>query len=379
MDQIMQYPEVSFIEDTTLEEVQQQLVQDYCNKYKEITGKEKVLHKADPYRMMLYACALQQYQTLLYLDRAGKQNLLKYSCDDFLDELGKLRGMERKQGEKAVTTLKFSLSKIRNESVIIEAGTRVTNGTMLYFSTDDTVEIKQGELEVEVSATCTEKGTKANDFEAGEFKILSDFIPYITSVENIIKTGGGEDRESNENFAERIFLAPSSYSVAGPEDAYKFWIKSFQTDVTDIKITSPSPSVVDIRFLNNTEIPSQAIIEKIEKNLSSKEIRPLTDKVEVKAPEKVLYEIDFTYYINESNKNIAHTIQEKVRIEVENYVIWQKSKIGRDINPSELLYYLKKAGVKRADIRKPMLQEVDIKSVAILESKNIVFGGIEDD
>lgn len=379
MKQLMQYPEISFIEDTTLQEVQQDFIQCFCEEYKKITNEEKILSKANPFRMILNACSLQHYQALLYIDNAGKKNLLKYSYDQFLDELGKWIGVKRKVGTKAVTTLKFTLSESRNEVVVIPVGTRVTNGDMLYFSTDTVVQIEKGALDVEVSATCTEIGTKANNFEIGEIRILSDFVPYVKSVENITKTTGGEDKENDESYSERIFLAPSSFSVAGSEDAYKYWVKFIQPSVTDIKIASPSPSVVDIRFLNDSKIPNKSIIEKVYKGLSDKTIRPLGDKVEVNAPAVILYDIDLTYYINESDKNIIANIQKEVDTAIENYVFWQKGKIGRDINSCELLFYLKKAGVKRADIRFPIQQKVDDKSVAILNTKNIIFGGIEDD
>ena len=42
--------------------------------------------------MILYSAAAQIYQAMQYVDRAGKQSLLKYSYSEFLDNLALLKG-----------------------------------------------------------------------------------------------------------------------------------------------------------------------------------------------------------------------------------------------------------------------------------------------
>ena len=69
-------------------------------------------------------------------------------------------------------------------------------------------------------ALCTENGVGGNELLPGQVNVLVDLIPYVESVSNTTKTSGGADLESDESLAERIFLAPSGYSVAGPDDAY---------------------------------------------------------------------------------------------------------------------------------------------------------------
>lgn len=58
------FPDISFIKDAKVEEVLSRMINDYQDKYKEITGKEISLAKADPYRLIIYACALQIYQAM---------------------------------------------------------------------------------------------------------------------------------------------------------------------------------------------------------------------------------------------------------------------------------------------------------------------------
>lgn len=373
-------PEISFIDNITLSELTDQMIQDYQDKLKEITGKDVSLGQADPYRMIMYACALQQYQGLQYVDRAGKQNFVKYSYGDFLDNLAVIRRITRLPAQPAVTTIRFSIDSALAGAVSIPEGTRVTNGNEVYFATDEYVEIAPGKTYVDVTATCTSAGAFGNGFRTGEISILVETLPYITSVQNTIETSGGSDRETDDALAERIYIAPSAFSVAGPEDAYIYWTKTVSTDIVDVKVNSPSPKVVDVRFiLAGGTIPGEALIQKVSEVLSDKNIRPLTDFVQVNAPEVVSYDIDITYYIGSSNKAAALSIQKKVDEAVEAYKVWQSEALGRDVNPQELIGRVREAGAKRVVVRKPTDISITKMQLAQIGTVSVLYGGIEDD
>ena len=61
------YPDISFIENMTLESLQEQMIADFTEKYKEETGQELTLGLADPNRLVLYSAALQIYQGMQYI------------------------------------------------------------------------------------------------------------------------------------------------------------------------------------------------------------------------------------------------------------------------------------------------------------------------
>ena len=104
-------------------------------------------------------------------------------------------------------------------------------------------------------------------------------LPYIKSVRNTEITSGGADIESDENLAERIYLAPSGYSVAGPDDAYEYHTMAYNQDIIDVKVSSPAPTEVEIRFLiGEGEIPTGTVIKGLEEYLQDNNIRPLTDR-----------------------------------------------------------------------------------------------------
>lgn len=299
---------------------------------------------------------------------------------EFLDNLGAGRGVTRKQPAPAETTLRFTLSEKRPAAVGIPEGTKVTDGNLNYFATVGYEEIPAGETYVDVRALCTENGVDGNELLPGQVNVLVDLIPYVESVSNTTKTSGGADLESDESLAERIFLAPSGYSVAGPDDAYKYWTKTYSQTIGDVKVTSPNPVEVEIRFImTNGELPTKTVIDGVAAYLQDENIRPLTDKVTVLAPETVKFNIAFTYYVNLSDQSKAGTIQAEVAQAVADYIEWQTRTIGRDINPSELMKRIVAAGAKRAEITSPVFTTVPDTSVARIETQTVTYGGVEND
>lgn len=374
-------PDISFIDNKTIEDVRDEMVADYEEHMTKATGQTVTLPRSSPHRGVLYAAALQIYQAFQYIDRAGKQSLLKYSYSDFLDNLGLLKGVTRSPATAAVTTLRFTVSAVRQVATAIPKGTRVSAGGSIYFATDEYAEIPAGGSTVDVPATCTDTGTEGNDLAAGDLTIMVDPLPYVASVVNTTATEGGTDVESDDDLAERIYLAPGAYSTAGPEDGYLFHAKQFNPSIGDVVATSnQAAGTVDIVFImSDGKTPGTEMINGLKEYLNGKTRRPMTDLVNVSAPAEVTYTVDLTYYINRSDSARAVAIQEAVQTAVADYLTWQRT-IGRDINPSKLVALVMAAGAKRVTVTAPTYTTVDaIKVSALSGSPTISYGGLEDD
>lgn len=374
-------PDISFIDNKTIEDVRDGMVADYEEYMTKFTGQTVTLPRSSPHRGVLYAAALQIYQAFQYIDRAGKQSLLKYSYSDFLDNLGLLKGVTRSPATAAVTTLRFTVSAVRQVATAIPKGTRVSAGGSVYFATDEYAEIPAGGSTVDVPATCTDAGTEGNDLAAGDLTTMVDPLPYVASVVNTTATEGGTDVESDDDLAERIYLAPGAYSTAGPEDGYLFHAKQFNPSIGDVVATSnQAAGTVDIVFImSDGKTPGTEMINGLKEYLNGKTRRPMTDLVNVSAPAEVTYTVDLTYYINRSDSARAVAIQEAVQTAVADYLTWQRT-IGRDINPSKLVALVMAAGAKRVTVTAPTYTTVDaIKVSALSGSPTISYGGLEDD
>ncbi|MEY8519206.1 baseplate J/gp47 family protein [Lachnospiraceae bacterium 29-84] len=373
-------PDISFIDGLTLEDIQGQMLSDFVAKYQEITGKKIQLSKSDPNRIIMLGCAQLIYQGMQNIDKGGKMNFLKYAYDGYLENMGALKKVTRNPAKPAQAPVRFTLSGKRETATSIPQGTRVTAAYEVYFATIEYAEIPPGETEVTVMAECTEAGTIGNDFAAGELTTLVDPIGFISKVENTQKSTGGTEVESDQNMAERIYLAPSSYSTAGPDDAYEYWVKDSNPFIGDVKITSPTPGLVDIRFvMADGTVPDDTTIAAVTAAVNQRGKRPLTDQVQVRRPEIEEYGIDVTYYINTSDSNAATAIQAQAETAIEDYKLWQACKVGRDINPDELIARLNNAGAKRAEVRSPAFRIIGETAKAQCTGANIVYGGLEDD
>jgi len=378
--EIENLPDVSFIDDMTLDRVQAAMVEDYEEKYREITKKELKLRRGDPESLKLYAASVQIYQMYLNIEKAGRMDLLKYAYGGFLDNLGANRGVTRLPAYPAKTVVRFTLSAAMGSAITIPSGTRVSNGDQIYFATDDIMEIPIGDLYADIPCTCLTDGEAGNDLIAGAISTLVDPLPYVADVRNIETTSGGSDIESDEDFAERIYLAPSGYSVAGPRDAYIYHTKSYSPAIGDVEVISPEPCEVEIRFLMaDGEMPTDAIVEEVRGHLSGDSIRPLTDRLTVLKPAEQGFDLAFTYYINRADTDKAVTIQTQVAKAVNEYITWQTSAIGRDINPSVLIQKVVEAGVKRVVVSAPEFTHVSSGSVARVQMQAVTYGGVEDD
>lgn len=372
-------PEVTFIE-TDINKILSDMISEYEAAYLEQTGEVKKLYPGDPIRIFLYSQALRELQLRVMLNDSAKQNLLKYARGVVLQNLGAFFRTNQLGAEAAKVLMRFILSSARPTDETIPAGTRVSPGKDIYFASKENVVIPAGATFVDVLTECTQPGIVGNGFTPGQINVLVDPLPYNATVENIETSSGGVEEESEENYRNRIHLAPEGFSVAGPDGAYEYFARQYSSLVSDVKITSPSDGVVDMRILlESGELPDSIFLDGIFSFLSAKERRPLTDKLQVSAPETAIYDLEVIYYLRSSDIAIESTLKYKVEAAIDEYVTWQRSKIGRDINPSELIARIIAAGAKRAEVISPTYTVINENQVAIVGTKSVTYGGVESD
>lgn len=351
-----------------------------------ITGFEKAsgdtLAAGDPRRLFLLSIADVIIQQRTAINLAAQRNLLSYAQGGYLDALGQLLAVERMAESKAVTTIEFTLSQALGSVYTIPAGTQVTNGVVT-FETDEDLLIPIGETMGEVSASCTVAGPVGNDYLAGQINTIVTPMTFVSGAQNTTITTGGADAESDPDFADRIRLAPNSFSVAGPEKAYVYHAKSVSPAIIDVKVDSPTPGEVDVYvLLTDGTLPTEDTLEQIEAHLSDEDIRPLTDYVVVKAPTASNYEIELHYWISQEDSSKAAQIQADVEAAVEQYRLWQQTKIGRDITPGKLLQLVFAAGASRVDdskMKPAAWKKLEAMQVAQCTKVNVVYEGYKDE
>lgn len=364
-------PEVTFTEKSP-----EKIEADILSRYKQITGQS--LGLADPRRKFIQAIVPIITQQRTNIDFSAKQNLLAYSTGDYLEHIGQLVDTARLQSKHALTTFRVTLYSAQPQAITVPAGTRVTPGDNLYFATTETLTIAAGETTADVGGQCMDAGTIGNGFLPGQISKLVDPVAWVKSIANVTESTGGVDIEADNPYAERIRIAPESFSTAGPDGAYEYWAKTASQLIVDVRIHSPFPGVVEIRpLLQGGEIPGQEIIDAVLVACSDKKVRPLTDNVQVLAPEAVNYGIVMTYWIDATNASVSASIQQRVGQAVQDYITWQKSKLGRAVDPSELIARVKNAGASRVAVTTPTYQAILKYQVAIEDDIAVTYGGLE--
>ncbi len=374
MPKLADLPDINFVE-LDKDEVEKEVFDLYYT----ITGRSE-LAKGDPVRLFLLFIVNLIILLLNKLNDTGRMNLLKHSRDDYLEGLGALVGTTRLPASGASVILQITLSEARTKETIIPQGTRVSpiEGD-IYFATTKDVLIIAGETTAQVTAVCTENGAMGNGYKPGEINKIVDPVAYVASMVNISTSEGGADVESDDSLRERIFEAPESYSCAGPEGAYSYYAKSMSNAVIDVATLSPAPGEVRVVILlTGGTIPKGTVLTEIEEKLSQRNIRPLTDNLFVTPPDPINYDINFQYWLTADAD--AAKVSAKVWEAVEAYRLWQRTKLGRDINPDELIYMLKDiSGVKRVNIISPSFTVLTASQVAQEQSINVALQGSEDE
>jgi phage-related baseplate assembly protein len=133
-------------------------------------------------------------------------------------------------------------------------------------------------------------------------------------------------------------------------------------------------------LLEDGEVPGQEILDAVLAVCNADTIRPLTDLVQVLSPQTVEFDLNVTWYLERSNAVKVIDISSKVNFAVRNWLLWQRSKLGRDINPSELIAQMVQAGAKRVVVESPDFTVLEFNQVAVHSEAEpaVTYGGIED-
>jgi phage-related baseplate assembly protein len=374
--QYVDLPDIQFAAEDAAD-IQQNII----TVYEGIT--DRTLKPADPVRLFLSSLAAVIVQQRVLINRTAKGNLLRYASGVLLDQKAADYGLERLDAAAAITTIQFTLSIPLSSATSIPVGTRIGpqgGEGSIYFITTEYLEIPAGVTRGVVTAECSESGIAGNGFLPGQINVLMDPRPFVQSVTNLTTSSGGAAEEVDAAFKERIRAAPDSYSTAGAQGSYEFWAKSTSSAILDVHAFSPRDNEVEVvPLLIGGQIPGQDVLDAVADVLNDRYIRPLTDKVSVRAPTAVTYNTTAMYYINRSRAAEVTSIQSAVVAAVDAYHVWQRSKLGRHINPSELIARIMAAGAMRVVVTAPVYKELTAVQVAQEGTATISYGGLVDD
>lgn len=376
MVQYVDLPDIQFTAEEAVD-IQKNII----TVYEGIT--KRTLGQGDPVRLFLSSLATMIVQQRVLLNQTAKANLLRFASGSLLDHKAASFGLERGEASAAITTLQFTLSIPLSSATPIPVGTKIgVQGGVgaIYFITTEYLEIPAGVTTGAITGHCSVTGISGNGFFPGQINVLMDPLPFVQSVTNLTTSSGGAAEMSDDAFKEQIRTAPESYSTAGSKGAYEFWAKSTSTAILDVHAYKSGDSEVTvIPLLIGGQIPGQDILDAIAEKLDDRRVRPLTDDVVVSAPTLASYDTELIYYISRSRAAEAPSIQTTVSSAVGAYQLWQRSKLGRDINPSELIARVMSAGAVSVNVTAPVYTALAATQIAHQGETKLTYGGLVDD
>jgi len=367
------------------------LLRDMIRVYERMT--EKTLSPASQERLYIQWATNIIIILLRSANYAGNQNLPSRAEGGNLDELGELfQSIERPKAQPAFCTVRFHLPVPQDFLVTIPVGVRVTDssGQVRWETIADNI-IPIGDEYIDLPVRCTRAGVFGNGFMPGQINTFLDIpqVPIISAVENTTESAGGAEEADDEEYYELLRRSQDSYSTAGARGSYIYHAMKVSKDIGDVIPNSPSPGQVDIYVLmKDGTMAGEEIKNAVYASCNADDARPLTDKVVMKDPEYVDYNIDFKYFVYSHGARFSlNDTKKAVNQAVNDYISWQAGKLGRDINPDELLKYVRRAsGVKRLEITAPAFtalrdglhtDENKQPQIARINSVNIESGGFE--
>lgn len=354
--------------------------------YEKITGTS--VRPASPERLFIQWVANIIIQERVLLNWTGNQNIPSRAEGDNLDALGELFfASSRPAAQPAVCTERFYISQAQDTAILVPAGTRVTDasGTLVWETVADAY-IGVGDTYVDVKLRCQTTGTIGNGYAIGQLSSIVDLYDYYERCENITASDDGANRATDSEYYELMRASMDGYSDAGSRGGYIYFAKKVSTEIADVVATSPAAGEVALYVLmDDGSIASSEIKAAVLAACNADTIRPLTDKVSVKDPETVNFNVSFTYYIPSNSPLSSAEIKEAVNAAVAKYTAWQTGKLGRDINPSYLISLLMQTGIKRVVVNSPAFTPLrdgsdhTVPQLAKLGTVTATNGGYEDE
>ena len=327
--------------------------------WEERTG--RTMLPASPERVIVGWVASAIAQIYEKINFAANQNLLSDATGEYLDALAELYGdFPRLEPLPAYTLMTFSLDSAAGSDITIPAGTMVSDESgNIVFETTYAATIPAGQTsKTGVYVRCTQTGTIGNGYASGQINRFYGGYAGVDSCINTATTQGGRDEMTDEAYRAYLKEQLSGFSAAGSKRAYEYIAKKANDRVIDVCVASPDAGEVVIYALQNADSPGPAtssVKAQILAACSADTVRPLTDTVSVADPDPVNYGVQITYYIRSDAPQSSAEIGSIVSGVVAEYVRWQGSKLGRDVNPSKLSQMIMDTGViARVDMTYPV-------------------------
>jgi uncharacterized phage protein gp47/JayE len=260
-----------------------------------------------------YAVAAELYSLYVQANWTREQCFPQTATGEYLDRHAQLRGITRREADRAQGVIRFYVERAREDAVDVDAGTVCMTAGQVRFETTEGGTIGPGELYVDVSAQAVETGERGNA-AAGTILTMAVAPTAVSACVNPAAFSGGRDQEDDESLRERV-MASFARLANGANAAYYEQAALSFGDVVAACVTARSRGVgtVDVTVATQAGVPDQELLEKIQDYIQS--MREIAVDVQVLPPETVTADVTVSVEIETGydTDTVCAQVEETVR------------------------------------------------------------------
>ncbi|WP_297406449.1 baseplate J/gp47 family protein [uncultured Cetobacterium sp.] len=333
--------------------------------HEEVTGIK--LTPADE-KAHIYSTLSMVLGDILYeMNDIALQNYLPFAQGERLDLKGTIFGnrAKRLEASSAKVIMECHISEKIERNVFIQKGTRFIHGENIFYSLEEGL-IPIGETKTTVLAQA-EKIGDIGDILSGEITQIIDRYDYYESCTNPQAVSKGGDKENDEKYRKRLEELPESFTSAGSEGSYKFWVKKVSSKVNQVIITTPKPNEINIYVYGHDGTISTEEKEAIKSFLTGLDRLPLNDLVTIHDPTIINIDLNIDYYLYEGEIRSVETIKSSLINKLNNH--FKSMGIGDNLNNQDIIRIIKNENIKKCTIISP--EEIKITNISLIKCNSI--------
>ena len=296
----------------------------------------------------LYTSAVQAEALYWYGRWVTRQAYPQTAEGEYLDAHGNMRELTRFDETKAAGSVRFYISGNAKYDIAVPAGTVCLNAAGEGFVTTENGSIPAGSSFCDVMCEALVAG-KAGNAASNTVVYMTNAPAGIEGCTNPAGFTGGADRESDEDFRERILESYKELS----NGANAAWYKNTALGVTDVAAVSVVPcaegaGTVDVIVASAKGAPDAALLKAVNDAFEGK--RELGITVAVKAPTEL--SVNVTAEVKIKSGFEPESVLKAVETEINS--LFSPSLLGRNLYISQIAAAVNSVdGVESYHVKKP--------------------------
>lgn len=305
-----------------------------------------ILYPGDPVEIALRAALAMGIGLLSSVEARIRSRTLRYATGANLEEYGEEQGCPiiADTAARGRVEIQFAASGKTGE---MPAGTQMTADGIRFYQTESDIALTGYEQTVTVAIRCTETGSRGNGISAGAQMQLAKNDPNVISITVSETINGGNDRESDESYRERIRENKLASVTTGPSGSYEAIAMGVSSQILDARTLNDGPCAVCTYLVIADGADTAALIDEVVEAQNPENKRPLSDSIRAEEAQMMEYKLNVSYTLP---SDATATTAQAIADAVQEYQAAQDMCLGMAFNPDMLVSRLYTAGAVRVVI-----------------------------